>query len=83
MKATYNLDARKRPVNLTLNEDLVVQARGMTDNLSRVVESLLAGYVEHERQQRLANAKSVEATIALWNEFNATRGTFADEYSPL
>jgi antitoxin CcdA len=83
MKATYNLDARKRPVNLTLNEDLVVQARGMTDNLSRVVESLLAGYVEHERQQRLANAKSVEATIALWNEFNATRGSFADEYSPL
>lgn len=83
MKATYNLDARKRPVNLTLNEDLVVQARGMNDNLSRVVESLLAGYVEHERQQRLANAKSVEATIALWNEFNATRGSFADEYSPL
>jgi antitoxin CcdA len=83
MKATYNLEARKRPVNLTLNEDLVVQARGMTDNLSRVVESLLAGYVEHERQQRLASAKSVEATITLWNEFNAKHGSFADEYSPL
>ena len=38
MKATYNIEARKRPVNLTLNEDLVVQARGLTDNLSRVVE---------------------------------------------
>lgn len=83
MKATYNIEARKRPVNLTLNEDLVVQARGLTDNLSRVVESLLADYVEHERQQRLAKARSLEVTIALWNDFNAKRGSFADEYSSL
>jgi antitoxin CcdA len=83
MKATYDREARKRPVNLTLNEDLVVQARGLTDNLSRVVESLLADYVEHERQQRLAKARSLDATIASWNDFNAKRGSFADEYSPL
>jgi len=83
MKATYNREARKRPVNLTLNEDLVVQARGLTDNLSRVVESLLADYVEYERQQRLVKARSVEATIALWNDFNAKHGSFADEHSPL
>ena len=37
MKFTYNTDARKRPVNLTLNEELVVQARVLTDNLSGVV----------------------------------------------
>jgi len=83
MKATYDREARKRPVNLTLNEDLVVQARGLTDNLSRVVESLLADYVEHERQQRLAKARSLDATIASWNDFNAKRGSFADEYSTL
>jgi antitoxin CcdA len=83
MKVPYNREARKRPVNLTLNEDLVVQPRGLTDNLSGVVESLLADYVEHERQQRIAKAKTIEATIATWNDFNAKRGTFADEYSPL
>ena len=83
MKAKYNLDARKRPVNLTLNEDLVVQARGLTDNLSGVVESLLAGYVEHERQQRIAKARTLEVTVATWNDFNARRGSYADEYSPL
>lgn len=83
MKTTYNIEARKRPVNLTLNEDLVVQARGLTDNLSGVVESLLAGYVEHEHQQRIAKAKTLAATIAIWNDFNAKRGSFADEYSPL
>jgi len=83
MKITYNLEARKRPVNLTLNEDLVVQARSLTDNLSGVVESLLAGYVEHQHQQRITKARTLEATIATWNDFNAKRGSFADEYSPL
>ena len=83
MKVPYKLDARKRPVNLTLNEDLVVQARGLTNNLSGVVESLLADYVEHERRQRIAKARTLEATMAVWNDFNAKLGSFADEYSPL
>jgi antitoxin CcdA len=83
MKFTYNMEARKRPVNLTLNEDLVVQARVLTDNLSGVVESLLADYVERERQRRIAEARTIEATMAMWNDFNANHGSFADEYSPL
>lgn len=83
MKATFNSEARKRPVNLTLNEDLVVQVRGLTNNLSGVVESLLADYLEHERQQRLAKANAVEATVSMWNAFNAKHGSFADEYSSL
>jgi antitoxin CcdA len=83
MKATQNLMARKRPVNLTLNEDLVTQARSLTDNLSGVVESLLADYVEHNRRQLLAKAKTVEKTVAMWNDFNTKHGSFADEYSTL
>lgn len=83
MKATFNSEARKRPVNLTLNEDLVVQVRGLTNNLSGVVESLLADYVEYERQQRLAKANTVDATVSMWNAFNAKHGSFADEYSSL
>ncbi len=83
MKAAYNTEARKRPVNLTLNEDLVVQARGLTRNLSGVVESLLAGYVEQERQQHSAKAEMLKSTIATWNDFSARHGSFADEYSML
>ncbi len=83
MKAGYNLEARKRPVNLTLNEDLVQQAKGMTDNLSGVVESLLADFVANEHKRRMAKAKSLKATIAAWNDFNAKHGSFADEYSSL
>jgi antitoxin CcdA len=83
MKATQRTTARKRPVNLTLNEDLVMQARKLTDNLSGVVESLLSDYVEHERRQQLAKANTVEATVAMWNDFNGKHGSFADEYSTL
>lgn len=84
MKATtFNSEARKRPVNLTLNEDLVIQVRSLTNNLSGVVESLLADYVEHERQQRMAKARALEATISMWNAFNARQESFADEYSSL
>ncbi|HEY6896600.1 MAG TPA: type II toxin-antitoxin system CcdA family antitoxin [Rhodocyclaceae bacterium] len=83
MKTAYNLEARKRPVNLTLNEDLVQQARGMTDNLSAVVETLLAGYVEQERRQLDAKARKIAATVAAWNDFNDKAGSFADEHSTL
>ncbi|MBI4984727.1 MAG: type II toxin-antitoxin system CcdA family antitoxin [Rhodocyclales bacterium] len=83
MKTAYNLEARKRPVNLTLNEDLVAQARDITDNLSGVVESLLADYVEQERQRRMSKARTLEATLATWNEFNAKLGSFADDHSTL
>lgn len=83
MKATHSMSARKRPVNLTLNEDLVMQARKLTDNLSGVVESLLADYVEHERRQQLAKAKTVAATVTMWNDFDDQHGSFADEHSTL
>lgn len=81
MKSTFNCKARKRPVNLSLNEDLVAQVRSKTDNISGVVETLLANYVE--QQQRIAKARELEATVAMWNEFNAKHGSFADEYSSL
>jgi antitoxin CcdA len=83
MKSGYDLEARKRPVTLTLNVDLVQNAEDKTDNLSGVVESLLSDFVVHEQKQRLTKAKSLEATMATWNEFNAKSGSFADEYSSL
>jgi post-segregation antitoxin (ccd killing protein) len=83
MKAAYNFSARKRPVNLTLNEDLVAQAKSVTDNLSGVVESLLVEFVTREQKERVARSKALDATISLWNKFNAKSGSIADEYSSL
>ena len=83
MKAAYNVDARKRAVNLTLNEDLLAHVREVTGNLSGVVESLLAEYLVRERQRRAAQAKVIESTVALWNQFAEDNGSFADEHSTL
>jgi antitoxin CcdA len=83
MKANSQVNARKRPVNLTLNEDLVQQAKGMTDNLSAVVERLLSDYVSNEHRERLTRTEAVAETVALWNKFSSEKGSFADEYSTL
>lgn len=83
MKAGYNVDARKRAVNLTLNEDLLEHVRKVTPNLSGVVESLLAEYLLKERQRRAAQAKVIESTVALWNQFAEDHGSFADDHSTL
>lgn len=80
---TYDTAARKRPVNLTLNEDLVTQARAVTDNLSAVVESLLADYLTQEKQRRAAEADAVRETVSVWNRFAERVGSFADEHSTL
>jgi len=83
VKAAYNVDAKKRAVNLTLNEDLLAHVREVAPNLSSVVESLLADYLMRERQRRAAQAKIVESTVALWNKFADDQGSFADDHSTL
>jgi hypothetical protein len=60
---------RKRRVKLTLKDDLVQQAQDMS--LSGVVGS---------KKNRLAKTKPLEATIELWNDFNARMGSISDEY---
>ena len=83
MKANLESGSRKRPVNLTLSEDLVSQAKSLTDNLSSVVELLLSEYVNREQRERLQRSKAVEAAVASWNKFNSKSGSFADEYTTL
>lgn len=83
MSAPYDLSAPKRPVNLTLNEDLIARARKSTDNLSGLVESLLADFVARERQRRAAEVTLAQAATAMWNRFDEEFGSFADEHSTL
>jgi post-segregation antitoxin (ccd killing protein) len=83
MEIAFDINARKRPVNLTLNAELVDRVRGITDNLSAVVEKLLAGYLEQQRLERLNRHRVSEATSAVWNSFNSEQGSIADEFSSL
>jgi antitoxin CcdA len=83
MKTNFVTTTRKRPVNLTLSEDLVSEAKSLTDNLSGVVESLLYEFVNRERRERLQKSEAVQAAVASWNKFNSGSGSIADEYSTL
>jgi len=83
MKSMQSNPVRKRPVNLTLNEELVTQAKGMTNNLSGVVEQLLADYVMKQNNARQEKLRNAEVAANAWNTFNERSGSFADEHSTL
>lgn len=75
--------ARKRPVNLTLSESLVAEAKNYTTNLSATVEELLATYLEEQRQSRQGRRQAADACSADWNAVHDKVGSFADEHSTL
>ena len=83
MKSIQSNQSRKRPVNLTLNEELVSTVKGMTDNLSGVVEQLLTDFVMKQNSVRQEKALTAEVAAQAWNAFNERSGSFADEHSTL
>ncbi len=72
---------RKRPVNLSLSEDLVSRAREHGVNLSEVAEAALRQ--EIERRDREATLASMDRTMRYWNEFEKQGVSFAEEYGTL
>ena len=83
MKAAYDIEARKRPVNLSLNEDLVAQAQRLTGNLSGEVERLLAGFGAEQRKARDAERDSYRKNAEAWSRFHERHGSLSDEFSTL
>ncbi len=75
--------ARKRPVNLTLNEALVAQAKTYTNNLSATMEELLAEYVAAQQKASANRRQMADACSEEWNHFASDHGSFADEYRTL
>ena len=83
MSALATPQTRKRPVNLSLNEKLVEQVRGISGNLSAVVERLLTDYVAYESAQAATRQQAFKQNIQAWNEFALHCGSYADEHSTL
>lgn len=83
MKAVYDVDARKRPVNLSLNEDLVLQAQQLTGNLSGEVEKLLAEFVAQQRKARDAERQRYRRNAEAWSRFHEKFGSLSDEFGSL
>ena len=74
---------RKRPVNLTINEALVAQAKTFTNNLSATIELLLAEFVLTQQKAQRDRQQVADACAADWNAVHAAVGSFADEHSTL
>jgi hypothetical protein len=83
VKPTCDSDARKRPVILMLNADLVDLVSEYNEDLSAVVEKLLIDFLEREYQSRLTRRSMSAAASAAWNTFNRAHGSIADEFSSL
>ena len=74
---------RKRPVNLTIDETLVMQARAYTNNLSATIESLLAEFGVAKQNAQRDRQRGADGCAADWNAVHASIGSFADEHSTL
>ena len=71
-------DARKRPTNLSVNADLLRQARELGINLSQALEDKLAELIRERR--RAAWLEANRAGIGDYNERVARDGLFGDEW---
>lgn len=83
VSSIYNPRASKRPVNLSLNEDLVLKLRDVTSNLSERVEALLVAYLEAEHARRAEADAALTIAVDAWNTFGERVGSFADEHCTL
>lgn len=73
---TYEKTARRKPVNLTINQDLLVSARKYKLNLSKILEdSLLAELKTRWQNEWLDENK---AAISAYNKRIAKHGVFSD-----
>lgn len=79
----YDANAAKRPVNMSLNEDLVAKARQFTGNLSEQVERMLGDFVAQEQKKRFDAEGALKDAVRHWSEYDAKHGSFADEYIDL
>jgi len=79
----FDHHAPKRPINVSLNEDLVRQAKTYTKNLSSTVEDLLQGFVEKESAKRQAEDAILDEWIDFFNDFHRKYGLLSDEFPSL
>ncbi|NVN11408.1 type II toxin-antitoxin system CcdA family antitoxin [Nguyenibacter vanlangensis] len=80
---SYARSAPRRPVNLSLNTDLVAQVRDMTPNLSATVETLLGDYLQSARRRRADEQRKLDGVIDAVNELHTRYGFLSDEFLTL
>jgi antitoxin CcdA len=76
MRAADNPAPTKKPVNITINSDLLTAARHLNINLSATMEAALTDVVK--RKQRELWLATNRAAIAAYNERVEADGVFSD-----
>ena len=78
MRNAYSTQAPKKPTNLSLNSELLAEAKRLNINLSATMEKALAKEVsEHLKTEWLKqNATAIEAC----NELTEKHGLFSDSF---
>ncbi len=76
MHLTYRTDAPKKPVNLSLNSDLLKMGKDLGLNLSGVAEAAIAQAVKESLAERWLkdNAEAIQA----YNKRVEAHGVFSD-----
>ena len=76
MRALYDLNAPKKPTNLSVNSDLLKKAKDLNINLSATLEQALSSQLKAQQaQQWLAENGSA---IAAYNKAVDESGVFSD-----
>ena len=73
---SYDLEAPKKPTNLSINSDLLRQAKACHINLSQTLEQRLIELVRESR--RLEWLKDNQAALVEYNHRIEARGAFGD-----
>ncbi len=76
MSQTYNTQAPKKPVNVSINSDLLERARGLNINLSATFEQALAEQLRNE--QRAQWLRENAEAIKTYNQYVESNGSFSD-----
>lgn len=78
MKSQYNTKAVKKATNLTLNSDLLAEAKRLKINLSATMEKALSQEVSKLKRQEWLEQNS--EAINTCNELTEKHGLFSDSY---
>jgi len=78
MRQIFDVSAKKKPANLSLNSDLLAEAKRLHINLSATMEKALSEEVRQlkEKQWLEENKQAIESC----NELVEANGMFSDAY---
>lgn len=78
MPSLFDLEAPKKPTNLSLNSDLLKKCKTLKINLSATLEEALTDKLAKSQSEKWAEEN--KNSIQVYNEFVEENGCFSDEF---